>query len=172
MYGINNIKSYVPLILNLDGLNYDAQREFFKNHCTAYKVFGNLDDTNHKPTNQDWCTANSIAKQWLFGTLFQPFIQTILIPDATTAQLWNAIEDLFRDNKEANAIELENQLRNIVIGDSTIMEYYTCIKTISDLLANIGSQVPERTLVTYSRNGLSSKFDHIATTIRHRNPFL
>ena len=171
MYGITNIKSYVPLILDLDRLNYDAWREFFKNHCTTYKVFGHLDGTNHNPTDQDWCTADSIVKQWLFGTLSQPLIQTILIPDATAAQLWKAIEDLFRDNKEANAIELENQLRNIVIGDSNVMEYYTRIKTISDLLTNIGSKVPERTLVTYALNGLSSKFDHIATTFRHRNPF-
>ncbi|CAH1430622.1 unnamed protein product [Lactuca virosa] len=114
---------------------------------------------------------DSIVKQWLYGTLTQPLIQSILIPDATDVQLWKAIEDLFRDNKEANAIELENQLRNIVIGDSTVMEYYTRIKTISDLLANIGSKVPERTLVTYALNDLSSKFDHIATTIRHKTPF-
>ncbi|CAI9296857.1 unnamed protein product [Lactuca saligna] len=141
LYGITNIKSYVPLILDLDRLNNDARRAFFKNHCIAYKVFGHLDGTNHNPDDQDW------------------------------SQLWKAIKDLFCDNKEANAIELENQLRNITIGESTVMEYYTCIKSISDLLANISSKVPERTLVTYAINGLSSKFDHIPTTIRHKTLF-
>ncbi|CAI9285746.1 unnamed protein product [Lactuca saligna] len=171
LYRITNIKSYVPLILDLDRLNYHAWREFFKNHCASYKVFGHLDAFDHKPTDQDSCTADSIVKQWLYGTLTQPLIQSILIPDATTTQLWKAIEDLFRDNKEANAIELENQLRNTTLGDSTNMEYYKCIKSITDLVANIGSKVPERTLVTYALNGLSSKFDHIATTIRHKTAF-
>lgn len=106
LYGITNIKSYVPLILDLDKLNYDACREFFKNHCVAYKVFDYLDGTDHKPVDQDWCTVDSFVKQWFYGTLTQPLIQSILLPNATT-QLWKTIEDLFCDNKEANAIELE-----------------------------------------------------------------
>lgn len=46
LYDITNIKSYVPLILDLNKLNYDACREFFKNHCVAYKVFDHLDGTD------------------------------------------------------------------------------------------------------------------------------
>ncbi|KAL4557518.1 hypothetical protein LXL04_035699 [Taraxacum kok-saghyz] len=171
IYGITNIKSYVPLVLDLDRLNYDAWRELFKTHCIAYKVYDHLDGTSSKPNDPEWCTVDSIVKQWLYGTLTQPLIQTVLKADATAAQLWKTIEDLFRDNKEANAIELENQLRNIVIGDSTVMEYYTRIKSISDLLANIGAPVSQRNLVTYALNGMSSKFDHIATTIRHKTSF-
>ncbi|KAJ9553554.1 hypothetical protein OSB04_017599 [Centaurea solstitialis] len=74
-------------------------------------------------------------------------------------------------SRTAKALELDNELRNIVIGDSTIMEYCSRIKGISDLLTNIGSPVSERNLVTYAINGLSPKYDVIATTIRHRSPF-
>ncbi|KAI3509251.1 hypothetical protein L1887_24387 [Cichorium endivia] len=41
---------------------------------------------------------------------------------------------------------------------------------IADLLANIGSLVAEKTLVTYFLNAISPKFDNVATFIRHSNP--
>lgn len=33
-YGITTIRSFVPLILDLDSLNYDAWRELFSTHCS------------------------------------------------------------------------------------------------------------------------------------------
>lgn len=112
-----------------------------------------------------------IVKQWLYGTLSQTLLQTILKNDSTAHDVWTAIENLFRDNKEAKALELDKELRNIVIGDSIIMEYCSRIKTISDLLSSIDAPVFERKLVTYAINELSPKYDVIATIIRHRTPF-
>lgn len=55
--------------------------------------------------------------------------------------------------------------------NSTILKYYTKIKSISDLLSNISSLVPSRTLVSYALNGLPSKYAHIIPTIRYSKPF-
>lgn len=44
------------------------------------------------------------------------------------------------------------------------------MKAIVDLLANIESPVPEKTLVTYMLNGLSPKFKNISMLIRHKDP--
>ncbi|KAL4578454.1 hypothetical protein LXL04_014577 [Taraxacum kok-saghyz] len=82
-----------------------------------------------------------------------------------------AIVDLFHENKENKAMELDDELHNIVVGDSTVMDYCNKIKSISDLLTNIGSPVNERNLVINALNGLSPKFAHIATIIRHKKPF-
>ena len=78
IYGITNIKSYVPLILDLDRLNYDPWRELFKTHCIGYSVFDHLDGTNLQPTDKEWCKVDSIVKQWIYGTLSQNLLQTIL----------------------------------------------------------------------------------------------
>lgn len=59
----------------------------------------------------------------------------------------------------------------MAIGDSTVMEYCTCIKFIIDLLRNIGASVTERNLMIYTLNGLSPNFAHIVTTILHQKPF-
>lgn len=67
-------------------------------------------------------------------------------------------------------MELDDELHNITIGDSTIMEYCTKIKSISNLLTNNGALVPECNLVIYTINGLSSKYAHVIPTIGHQKP--
>lgn len=37
-YGVTNIKSHIPLILDLDDFNYDAWRELFLTHCLTFDV--------------------------------------------------------------------------------------------------------------------------------------
>lgn len=71
-------------------------------------------------------------------------------------------EKLFWDNKEAKVIQINSELRSIMIGDSIITEYYTRIKVMDDLLENIDSTVPEKNQVIYMINRMSPKFDHIA----------
>ncbi|CAH1441686.1 unnamed protein product [Lactuca virosa] len=68
-------------------------------------------------------------------------------------------------------MELDDELRSITIGNSIVVQYCTRIKSIVDLLANIGASVSEGNLVIYSINNLSLKFSHVVTTIRHQKPF-
>nr|KAJ0221701.1 hypothetical protein LSAT_V11C200051950 [Lactuca sativa] len=167
-----NIKSYVPLILDLNELNYDAWRELFLTHCRAYGVHGFLDDT-HKPkdaTDTDWDNLDNLVKSWLYGTMTQSLLTMILKPKSTANSIWEAIESLFRDNKHSRAIELDNELRTLVQGDRSITEYCQKIKAISDLLANIDALVPEKTLVSYLLNGLNSKFESVSMLICHKDP--
>lgn len=48
-FGVRNIKSYVPLILDFDELNYDSWRELFETPCIKFEVIGHLDGTSVKP---------------------------------------------------------------------------------------------------------------------------
>ncbi|XP_019084329.1 PREDICTED: uncharacterized protein LOC109125962 [Camelina sativa] len=80
------------------------------------------------------------------------------------------LENLFRDNKEARAIQLENELRNLTIGDLVVHDYCQKLKSISDTLANVDSLITDRALVMHLLNGLSSKFDNIINVIKHRSP--
>lgn len=43
IYRIVNTKSYVPLIVDLDRLNYDSWKELMKTHYIEYKVYDHLD---------------------------------------------------------------------------------------------------------------------------------
>ncbi|GKC46046.1 hybrid signal transduction histidine kinase M [Tanacetum coccineum] len=65
-------------------------------------------------------------------------------------------------------MQLDNDLRNIELGNLTITEYFHKINRLADLLTNINAPVDEKNLVSYAINGLGDKYEHVAGIIRHR----
>ncbi|XP_023736522.1 uncharacterized protein LOC111884427 [Lactuca sativa] len=139
-----NIKNAIPLVLDLD-----------------QKSLAPFDE---------WIRLDSIVKSWIYSTLSQSLLHMILKKKNTASGVWNDLEKLFRDNKDSKSIQLDNEIRNITIGDSSITDYCTHIKSLADLLENLDILVPKKNLVAYTINGLSPKFHYITTTIRHRSP--
>lgn len=97
----------------------------------------------------------------------------VLKTNAAARQVWLNIGKLFRDNKDSRLMQLDCELRSIVMGDLTVNAYSSKIKNIADLLENLDAnlKVADNHLVNYTINGLTSGFDNIATVIRHRVPF-
>ena len=91
----------------------------------------------------------------------------ILKSKASTHILWINLEKLFRDIKGAKIFQLDNEICNIGMVDSSVITNWTWDKTIIDLLENLDSPIPEKNLVMYTINRLSYKFNFIATLIRH-----
>ncbi|KAJ9557695.1 hypothetical protein OSB04_012309 [Centaurea solstitialis] len=131
-------------LFDLEKLNYDALRELFKTHCFGFTVLGHLDGSSQPsgPTDTKWSELESIVKLWLHGTISQDLLQRILKKKTSALDVWVNLENLFRVNKEARAIELENDVRTIVIGDLSITAYCQKIKILLDLLANVDAPVP------------------------------
>jgi hypothetical protein len=95
----------------------------------------------------------------------------MVIDDSTTAhEVWKKLRDLFHDNKASRIIQLDNEIRNMVIGNMSVTDYFQDIKSKADRLANLGAKVPDSSLVTYTINGLRAKFPEIARFIRHKEP--
>ena len=107
---------------------------------------------------------------WIYGAIMQSLLTMILKKGASAKSVWQSLEELFRDNKDARAIELDNELRSMVLGDRSISEYCQKMKLLYDLLANIDAPVPKKTLVSYLINGLSPRLDNITTVLHHRGP--
>ncbi|KAI3504296.1 hypothetical protein L1887_32863 [Cichorium endivia] len=171
-FGVTNIKSYVPLVLDLERLNYDAWKELFTTHCVGFDVIDHIDDTHPKPTDSKWKKIDSIVKLWIYGSISSSLLLMVLKKDASALQVWTNLESLFRDNKDAKSMQLDSELRNITMGDLSVTAYCTKIKSLADLLANLDpdSAVPDKHLVNYTINGLSAKFDSVANIIRYRSP--
>ena len=172
-YGVTNIKSHIPIILDIDDHNYDAWRELFLTHCQSFDVSGHLDGTLLPDDADDvvWTKRDGLVKLWIYGTLSKNLFRTTFKTGGTSREIWTRIENFFRNNKEARALQLDHDLRTKEIGDLTIHNYCQELKSISDLLTNVDAPVSERTLVTYMLNGLSSKYDNIINVIKHRQPF-
>ncbi|XP_010496073.1 PREDICTED: uncharacterized protein LOC104773194 [Camelina sativa] len=137
------------------------------------KPFGHLDGTSTATpaTKQQWIEHDGLVKIWIYGTISESILNTVLKTKATARELWLTIENLFRDNKEAHAMQYDTELRTLTIGDFSFVEYCKCLKTLSDLLANVDSPVTNRQLVMYILNGLTNKFDSIINVIKHKTPY-
>ncbi|XP_019090107.1 PREDICTED: uncharacterized protein LOC109128356 [Camelina sativa] len=148
VFGVTNIKSHIPIILDLDDHNYDAWRELFRTHCLMFDVLGHLDGTMLPANANDaaWYKRDGLVKLWNYGYL---------------------APDLFRSSFETGGTACDNQ----EIGDQTIQEYCQKIKSLAALLTNVNAPVNERTLVMYLLNGLNEKFDYIINVIKHKDPF-
>ncbi|EOA26017.1 hypothetical protein CARUB_v10019423mg [Capsella rubella] len=160
-FTIIQIKAYVHVTLNMEKLNYEVWRELFETHCSSFGVIGHIDGTSATPTPADnsWLEHDNLVKMWLYMTISESILVTVLKPKCSARDLWCTIEALFFYNKEA------------LIGDLTVNEYCKKLKCIADLLANIESPVLERILVMHILNGLSDKFDSILNIIKHKSPF-
>ncbi|KAL1190991.1 hypothetical protein V5N11_032164 [Cardamine amara subsp. amara] len=162
-FGVTNIKHHIPLILDLEDHNYDAWRELFQTHCMTFDVSGHIDGTLRPASAADtaWHKRDGLVKLWIYGTLAQPLFRSTFQTGGSARDIWLRVENQFRNNKEARAIQLDNELRTMEIGDMSVREYCQKLKSIADLLTNVDAAVNERTLVMYLLNGLNEKFDNI-----------
>lgn len=124
-YGISQIKAYIPITLDMSKLNYDKWRELFETHCVSFGVVQHLDGSSlpTPETEKEWKERDGLVKMWIYGTISDSIIDTVLKKNATARELWLSIESLFRDNKEARALQLENELRTMVIVISLFMSF-------------------------------------------------
>ncbi|EOA12046.1 hypothetical protein CARUB_v10007973mg, partial [Capsella rubella] len=172
-FTISQIKAYIPIVLDLKKFNYDVWRELFETHCTTFGVLNHIDGTgvSTPDTEQSWKERDGLVKMWIYGTLSESLLDTVMTAKCTARDLWLTVENLFRDNKEARALQCDHELRTASIGDLSVHEYCLKLKTLSDLLANLDSPVSDRVLVMHLLNGLSDKYDNIINVIKHKTPF-
>lgn len=62
-YSVANIKSHVPLQLNLDQLNHGIWSEIFSNHCKGFDVLDHIDET-YVPTEAHPDACLSVDPEW------------------------------------------------------------------------------------------------------------
>ena len=88
-FGVTNIKTHVPLVLDIDQLNYDAWCELFVSHLDSFGLMNHIEGTttNTHATDPKWRKVDSLVKVWLYGTLSTSLLQTVLKKNATAASV-------------------------------------------------------------------------------------
>nr|GEZ57926.1 hybrid signal transduction histidine kinase M [Tanacetum cinerariifolium] len=124
------------------------------------------DDT--MSTNPDWFQLDDLIKMWILYSLCDSLQEQVVTTPGNVKALWDHLKDLFHDNKDNRAINLDNELRSIKIGTMTVNEYCTKIRSMAEHLKNLGCDVSDKTLVMYTVNGLDSRFATLVNIIRHR----
>ncbi|GKC83783.1 ribonuclease H-like domain-containing protein [Tanacetum coccineum] len=107
---------------------------------------------------------------WILGSLCDSLQEQVVTTPGNAKALWDHLKNLFHDNKDARAINLDNELRSIKIEKMTVNEYCTKIQAMANRLKNLDCEVSEKNMVIFTVNGLDSRFATLAEIIRHREP--
>ncbi|GAU10843.1 hypothetical protein TSUD_424510, partial [Trifolium subterraneum] len=118
-----------------------------------------------------WNRLDAVVLQWMYATVSQDILQSILVTDDTAEDCWKRISALFNDNKHARAVQLENQFSNTHLEDfPSTATYCIRLKNLSDQLANIDSPVSDTRLVLKMISGLTDAYSGFVTYIQQHDP--
>ena len=105
-----NIKHHVPLTLDVENVHYSSWAELFKVTARANQVLDqiiNPTETTEIKDKTAWDRVDVVVLQWIYGTISEDLMLTILEPDSTAKQAWEHLRDIFQDNKHSRAVYLE-----------------------------------------------------------------
>nr|GEW55945.1 ribonuclease H-like domain-containing protein [Tanacetum cinerariifolium] len=127
-------------------------------------------ETDTASTNPEWCQLDDLIKMWILESLCDSLQEQFVTASGIAKALCGHLKNLLHDNKDARAINLDNELRFIKIRKMTVNEYCTKIQAMANRLKNLDCEVSEINMVIFAINGLDSRFATLAKIIRHREP--
>ncbi|XP_021746645.1 uncharacterized protein LOC110712488 [Chenopodium quinoa] len=125
-FTVNNIKSVIPIVLQMDRAQYISWVELFKINARAHQVLDhilpspdNTDDSSplSKTDPELWACLDAIVLQWIYSTISNDFFNTILEPNSTAEAAWGRLKDVFQDNQTNRAVQLETEFSQIDLNN-------------------------------------------------------
>ncbi|GJV74135.1 ribonuclease H-like domain-containing protein [Tanacetum coccineum] len=170
----DGITNNIPINLTFEKHNYESWSSVFRIHLGGLGLTSHIKEdtfaslsTSSRVINPDWCKLDDLVKMWILGSLHESLQDQVVTTLGNAKALWDHIQELFHDNKYTRAINLDNELHAIKLGNLSINAYCTKIKPMPNRLKNLGQTVSEKNLVMYAHNG---RFKGIARLIKHREP--
>jgi hypothetical protein len=144
---VHNIRLLVPTVLDLASNNYTRWREQFLLTIGKFSLQDHVERDAPAVILPDWDHMDCAVRSWIYRTISNDLVETVLKPRTTTHVIWLAVESQFLDDREQRAILLDTEFRTFVQGDLSISEYCRRLKTMVDALGDFGEDVSDRTLV-------------------------
>ncbi|XP_062193566.1 uncharacterized protein LOC133896965 [Phragmites australis] len=164
-----NIKSHVPVVLDLHESNYGVWRQMFHAVFAKFGLTDHIDDSTARG-DSEWIQNDFSIVSWIYVTVSGEILQMVHTDDDTAYVLWHAVRSLFRNNKEARSIYVSAEFRNLYQGDMTVLAYCTKMKTLANTLHDLGAPVEDRDLVLNVLRGLNPRFHGVIPTITMHPP--
>lgn len=166
-----NIRSHVPITLDIDEANYSQWRCFFDS------VLGKFGLTQHvrgvpslDERTAEWRQADHCVVNWIHTTISTSLFNIVHKPRCSAYTLWTNVENIFRDNELQSAVYLEAELRSLQQGDMSINQYCTKLKHLADQLHDIGHPVSEPSQVLNMLRSLNPRYRHVKPVIKDKCP--
>ncbi|KAL2931484.1 Retrovirus-related Pol polyprotein from transposon TNT 1-94 [Bienertia sinuspersici] len=118
-----------------------------------------------------WQRLDDIVRQWIYGTISNDLLNSIIDPDDKAIDTWNRLENFFHNNKSARALNLDAQFTNTKLEQfDGVKPYCTRLKTLADSLRNVGDKVSDNRMALQLLKGLSEEYKPFRTSVRHLCP--
>ncbi|CAN6304614.1 unnamed protein product [Urochloa humidicola] len=165
-----NIRSHVPILLDLLDPNYSQWRCLFD---SVLGKFG-LDALVKSPTpiaqrTAEWRQIDCCLVNWMYTTVQKNVFDLVYKHRASAFSVWSDIEGLFRDNEMQRAVYLEAEFRSLNQGDLSINDYCSRLKQLADGLRDVGQPVSEASQVLNLLRGLNRKYRHVKPVITSKH---
>lgn len=138
---VASIKTHVPITLDLLSSNYAKCPELFLVTLGKYSLQQQVNGSDSPSDDADQERNDFTVLSCLYGSISMDIFDIVMKPGSLAQSIQDAIENMFRDNKESRALQLEAELCNLSQGDLTITEYCTQLKTLADSLADVDQLV-------------------------------
>ena len=89
---INNIPTLIPVVLDVEAMNYSSWIYFHKHLCKGYSILDHLlgqssdEATSSAPPDAEWLKIDTIVLSWIFITLSPTLQQRLVNEDPQTAK--------------------------------------------------------------------------------------
>ena len=158
---------------NLAKENVDSSNQT----CWAYMVIDHITPVstdNPAPNPFDfalWQRLDDIVRQWIYNTISNDLLNSIIDADDKAIDTWNRLEIFFHNNKSVRALQLDAQFTNTRLEHfSSVKAYCTRLKFLADSLKNVGDKVSENRMALQLLKGLSEEYKPFRTSVRHMTP--
>ncbi|XP_062197323.1 uncharacterized protein LOC133900219 [Phragmites australis] len=143
-FNVVNVKTHVPITLNLAVSNYTKWSQFFTTMCGKFGLLHHIDGFAPMPADPSWVQADYAVLSWLFGSISDDVLDVTMEPDQNTRNLWVAIE---------------------------VSAYCQRLKQLANSLHDIGHPISNSQLVLNLLSGLALRFSHQADILAGKDPF-
>ncbi|XP_012829361.1 PREDICTED: uncharacterized protein LOC105950540 [Erythranthe guttata] len=171
-HAISNIKSHIPVILDLKNPIYQKWSHFFT-ITVGHFCLSNLLHGKPQPDSisaDEWQHPDYLLQSWICGTISDDLSSMVLSKASTASDLWTAISSFFTDNKDYRAIQLEEKFKSLKNGTLSIHDYCQIMKTTADSLADVGNPISDEQIVLQTLHGLPKNYGTVANLISFQNP--
>ncbi|GKF44180.1 hypothetical protein Tco_0130732, partial [Tanacetum coccineum] len=105
-----SIPNKVLIKLDLEKHNYNSWSSFSLIHLGSLGLKSHV-ETDTASTNPEWCQLDDLIKMWILGSLCNSLQEQVITTPGNLKALCDRLKELFHDNKDARAINLDYELR-------------------------------------------------------------
>jgi cell fate (sporulation/competence/biofilm development) regulator YlbF (YheA/YmcA/DUF963 family) len=119
------------------------------------------------PEYVTWFAKDQQVLNYILSSLSREVMSQVTTT-TTAAGSWMAIEGMFAAQSRAHVINTRMALATTQKGTSTVTEYFTCMKTLTEEMASAGKKLDDEELTSYILAGLDIDLNPLVSAIAAR----